>query len=145
MKTIAVIASVLFLALILIIFVTPGFTPTDIDPTTEQPTPTIPDQAQSPATELSAQDKQEFVNCLDEKDTVIYGSATCPACRSLVDKLGGSEIVSPIYVECTREGQRCEQEMQTTFVPEIQIGGELIDNGSNLETLAERTQCPLPV
>jgi hypothetical protein len=144
MKTIAVVASILFIALILIMFVTPGYTPTDIDPTTEEPTPTIPDQEEGTATQLSAQDKQEFVTCLAEKNTVIYGSSTCPACRSLIDKLGGYETTEPIYVECTNEGERCEQEMQTTFVPEIQIDGELFEDGSTLEALAERTQCQLP-
>jgi hypothetical protein len=145
MKTIAIISSILFLALILIMFVTPGYTPTDIDPTTEQATPTIPDQEEGTATQLSAKDKQEFVNCLAERSTVVYGSATCPACRSFIDKLGGYEIAEPIYVECTNEGERCNQEMQTNYVPEIQVNGEVVENGSNLEVLAERTQCQLPL
>ena len=44
-----------------------------------------------------------FIQCLKEKGVIIYGSEWCPYCKSLAERLGGYDVVIPIYVECTVE------------------------------------------
>ena len=85
----------------------------------------------------------ELVQCLADAGVVIYGSATCPACAQLVASLGGYDAIEPIYVECTKEGQRCQREMQTNYVPEIQIKGALYNGSRAPEALADETGCEL--
>ena len=82
-----------------------------------------------------------LVDCLKEKEVVIYGSKTCPACAQLVDGFGGYDIIAPIYVECMEERERCTEEKQTGYVPEIQIKGELYEEGRSPEKLASKTDC----
>lgn len=84
-----------------------------------------------------------FNECLAENGMVIYGASTCPACRNLVELLGGYEEASPVYVECTQERQRCSQEARSGYVPEIQINGVLYQGQRSLESFAEVTGCPL--
>ena len=85
--------------------------------------------------------KEDLIQCLADKGVVIYGTQTCPACNYLVDLFGGHEKISPIYVDCNQERERCSQEMQTEFVPEIQIKEELYRGPRTLKALAEETGC----
>jgi len=87
---------------------------------------------------------KEFNECLAENGVVIYGTHWCPACNQLVEMLGGHDAVNSVYVECTEEQQRCAEEAQTGYVPEIQIDGELYENIRTLEGFSEATGCPLP-
>jgi hypothetical protein len=84
---------------------------------------------------------KEVVDCLKEEGVVIYGSASCPACNTLISDFGGNRIISSIYVDCSEEGERCETEKLTGYVPEIQIKGELHEGGMSLEILAEKVGC----
>jgi len=84
-----------------------------------------------------------FVQCLAKAGMVIYGSKTCPACAALVEGFGGYDEISPIYVECSEEGDRCSQEMKTYYVPEIQIKGEIYTGPRDLDSLAAATGCKL--
>jgi len=90
----------------------------------------------------------EFVQCLADAGVIIYGSKTCPACFQLEQSFGGYEIVKPIYIDCSgltspSERDRCAQEMQTNYIPEIQIKGKLFESGRSLEILAQATGCQL--
>ena len=85
-----------------------------------------------------------FNDCLADEGMVIYGSDWCPACSQLVEMLGGYEAVSSVYVECTEEQQKCQQEMIGTGVPEIQIDGEMYEGARELEALGKATGCELP-
>lgn len=82
-----------------------------------------------------------LVSCLAEAGMVIYGSRTCPACAALADSFGGYEKIEEIYVECTEEQERCGLEMQTNYVPEIQIKGEVYNGPRDPDSLAEVTNC----
>ncbi len=84
---------------------------------------------------------KEFNDCLADEGMVIYGSDWCPACSQLVEMLGGYEAVSSVYVECTEEQQKCQQEMIGTGVPEIQIDGEMYEGARTLEALGGATGC----
>ncbi len=83
----------------------------------------------------------EFIQCLADSGMIIYGSATCPACRDLVEDFGGYDAVEPLYVECNDFGDRCSEEMQTNYVPEIQINGEVFEGQRTFEDFAQATGC----
>lgn len=93
-------------------------------------------------------DKQQqtsnFVSCLSDAGVVIYGSFTCPACTSLANEFGGYDKIETIFIECSQSPDRCNLEMQTNYVPEIQIKGEVFPiNEWSLERLAVKTNCEL--
>lgn len=87
----------------------------------------------------------EFNECLANNGIVIFGSEWCPACRSLVELLGGSSAVEPVYVECTKEQDRCAQEKMTGYVPEIHFNGEVYEGQRSVAALAQVTGCDVPV
>ena len=87
---------------------------------------------------------KEFNKCLAENGVVIYGTDNCPYCRQLVEILGGYEAVSPIYVDCIEQQQRCMDEMQGIGVPEIQINNQLYQGPRTLQALSQQTGCPIP-
>ena len=84
---------------------------------------------------------EELIQCLADAEFVIYGSATCPACQELIKSLGGKDLISPLYVECSEEWEKCEEGMKTAYVPEIQIGGELFEGERTFEGFAKETDC----
>lgn len=87
---------------------------------------------------------KDFNDCLSENEVVVYGSETCPHCGNLVETLGGKEAVENVYVECTENRERCNEEMIDTGVPEIQIDGEKYSGSRSLEGLSEATGCEVP-
>ena len=82
-----------------------------------------------------------LVSCLADRGVLIYGSRTCPSCVVLINQFGGYDVIGPIYVECADDQERCIQEMQGRYVPEIQIGGEIYNGPRTPEALAEITGC----
>lgn len=103
--------------------------------------------SQTPLTDVEEEESDQggdlegLVACLDQAGLVIYGSFTCPVCTRLADSFGGYEALDPIYVECSDEPNRCHQEMQTRYVPEIQIEGELYQGSREPADLAEAAGC----
>ncbi len=87
---------------------------------------------------------EEFVQCLAEAGMVVYGTRTCPACLNFVNSFGGHDKVEPFYVECHDEEERCRDEMQTNYVPEIQIKGQLYEGPRDHAGLGQAAGCPLP-
>ena len=92
--------------------------------------------------------REQFIECLAEAGVVIYGSQTCPACFQLEQEYGGKAVIGPIYLDCSglgseEETKRCMEEMQTRYVPEIQIKGEFFEGWGSPEALAEVTGCTL--
>ncbi len=86
---------------------------------------------------------KEFIECLDDAGVVIYGSKYCPACNDLIDDFGGYDMISPIYVECEEDMERCKNEMKGEFVPEIQVKNKLYKDIENIQGLSEKTECSL--
>ncbi len=91
---------------------------------------------------------EEFVECLKEEGVIIFGSSTCPACKMLEEEYGGYEVIKPIYLDCSTFGEReevarCREEMETDFVPEVQIKGEVFKEWGSPENLAKETGCEL--
>lgn len=88
-----------------------------------------------------------FIECLEESGVVIYGSSVCPACADLEAEYGGREVIDSIYLDCQagteEEMKECEENMETGYVPEIQIEGEIFEDWGSPEALAEETGCEL--
>ncbi len=84
-----------------------------------------------------------LMECLKEEGVVIYGSKYCGICTYLVEEFGGSEKVSPIYVDCEYEEERCREEKITYYYPEIQIKGELYEGERSLDKIARETNCEI--
>lgn len=87
--------------------------------------------------------KEGFVNCLKDAGVVIYGSDFCVYCKELIDCFGGKGTVSPIYVDCYEEGDRCADEMHGVGVPEIQIEGDLYQGSREPKHIGEVVGCQL--
>lgn len=102
-----------------------------------------PDEMSPGVAEESADLSQQlaFSECLSDAGVVVYGNTTCPACTAFANQFGGYEAVEPIFVECRDNPEQCQANMQTEFIPEIQLRGERIDNPVSVEQLAELTEC----
>lgn len=87
--------------------------------------------------------QREFAQCLVDAGMVVYASYTCPACSDFAQDLGGYDIAPGLFVECSEQPMECQNNMQTNFVPEIQINGELHDGDRDLVSLAEKTGCEI--
>ena len=85
-----------------------------------------------------------FAQCLANSGVVIYVSKTCPACKDLVNKLGGYDVADGLFVECGQDPVLCRANMQTKYVPEIQINGEVVEFQNRIDGLSKETGCILP-
>jgi hypothetical protein len=86
----------------------------------------------------------DFMTCLAGKNVKIYGANWCGYTKQLVENLGGFDVVSPIYVECTEEDALCAEE-EVQGYPTIKIDGEVVNIERTLEGFAEATGCSAPV
>lgn len=84
-----------------------------------------------------------FMQCLASKDVKIYGANWCGYTQALVENLGGFEVVSPIYVECTEETELCSQEGVEGY-PTIKIAGEVVNIDRTLQGFADASGCEMP-
>jgi hypothetical protein len=98
---------------------------------------------ESGVAERSDLPSREFIQCLVDSGMVVYASETCPACSNLADQFGGYEAVEGLFVLCGDQGDRCSDEMQTNYVPEIQINGILFEGNRTFENFATKTDCVL--
>lgn len=113
----------------------PKMTATPAPSTTARETATPPP--------YSTEELQSFVNCLDKAGVKIYGAKWCPHCQELVNRLGGYDIVDPIYVECTENKQLC-QEKGIQAYPTILINGSEYHGPRTYQALSQATGCPVP-
>ena len=90
---------------------------------------------------LSREQDAQLVACLEEANVVVYGTETCPACTRFAMQFGGYDVIEPIYVECADDPEKCNANMQTEFVPEVQINGTVVEDTSKAG-LAAQTGCP---
>ena len=86
---------------------------------------------------------ESFIQCLADTGVTIYGTEVCPVCKDLVESFSGYEKINPIYVNCTKEMNRCEEEICTGFVPEVQIKGELYNGLIDPQSLGQAVGCEL--
>lgn len=86
---------------------------------------------------------ESFIQCLADAGVTIYGTEVCPVCKNLVESFNGYERIDPIYVNCTKEMDRCEEEIYTGFVPEVQIKGEVYNGLTDSQSLGQAVGCDL--
>ncbi len=86
----------------------------------------------------------EFNECLATKGVKLYGANWCGWTAKWVETLGGTNAVSPIYVECTVEDALCAQE-EVTGYPTTKINGEAYNGARTIEAIGQATGCPAPV
>src|SRR3989344_5640597 len=89
-----------------------------------------------------------FAQCLKEKETVFYGAFWCPHCQVQKEMFGKSARYLP-YVECSLpngNGQTpvCEQKVIKGYPTWEFADGSRLAGEVKLQTLSERTGCPLP-
>ena len=84
---------------------------------------------------------EDLFLCLVDSGVVLYGSKYCPSCSELVNSFGGYEMVSPIYIECDDNVERCLEELKTGYVPEIQINGVLYEGENDIKEIAMKVGC----
>ena len=95
-----------------------------------------------------------FAQCLKDKGAIFYGAFWCPHCQAQKKEFGSSVKYLP-YVECsTPDGQgqtqECTNKGITSYPTWILADGTRIPDdspngaGVKLETLSEKTSCPLP-
>ncbi len=85
----------------------------------------------------------EFIQCLIDSGMEVYASKTCPACSDFANSLGGYDAIANLFVFCDDDMDRCNEKMQTNYVPEIQINGEVHEGSRDLDSLADLTGCKL--
>lgn len=106
-----------------------------------------PVQTQPPSQETLTQEQQEeifsFHECLAEKGVKVYGANWCGFTNQLAENLGGYELITPIYVECTKEKEICDQE-QIGGYPTIKINGEKVSIERTFDGFAQATGCEAP-
>jgi hypothetical protein len=100
-------------------------------------------QEQSSYSEEDLEKISETMECLADEGVKIYGADWCGYTQSFVETLGGFEVASPIYVECTEEEELCSQEGVTGY-PTTKIDGESYSGPRTFEGLEEATGCEAP-
>ncbi len=98
------------------------------------------DQSASPAYDA-------FAQCLADAGAVFYGAFWCPHCQNQKEALQHSKFIP--YVECStpdRQGQTqvCIDENITGYPTWKFADGSVLSGELPVETLAEKTNCPLP-
>lgn len=87
---------------------------------------------------------REFSNCLAEKGVKIYGANWCGYTNQWVEILGGYDVVSSVYIECTENEALCASE-EITGYPTTKINGEVYRGARTIEAIAIETGCSVPV
>lgn len=82
-----------------------------------------------------------FAKCLMNKGVVMYGTKYCGHCNDQ-KKLFGDSFKYINYIECTEQGDICEQN-GVTSVPTWVIDGEKYIGKQSLEKLSELSGCEL--
>jgi len=90
-----------------------------------------------------------FATCLGEQGAIFYGAFWCPHCRDQKALFGRSASKLP-YIECsTPDGQgqtpKCTELGIESYPTWEFADGERVGGVLTLETLAERTSCPLTI
>jgi len=89
----------------------------------------------------------ELAVCLEEKGATFYGTFWCPNCQSQKKLFGKSAKLLP-YVECSTPNGKGQLEVCKTagidrYPTWTFADGDRLIGTQSLETLAEKTSCPL--
>ncbi len=89
----------------------------------------------------------DFAQCLKDKGAVFYGAFWCPHCQNQKKLFGSSQKLLP-YVECsTPDGQNqtriCIDKKVESYPTWEFADGSRIKGEASLQTLSEKSSCPL--
>jgi hypothetical protein len=89
-----------------------------------------------------------FAKCINESGAKFYGTFWCPHCQDQKKEFGSSMKYLP-YIECsTPDGQSqldiCKDEKIEGYPTWVFADGSRQSGKLPLETLRDKTQCPLP-
>ena len=98
----------------------------------------------------SQQQRDDLATCFAEKEVKMYGAFWCPSCAKQKKIFGSSwEILvkKGVYVECDARGDNPQSDLcmekKVDKYPDWEIKGERMVGIFSLETLAEKSGCPL--
>jgi len=89
-----------------------------------------------------------FAQCLEDKGATFYGAFWCPRCQDQKKLFGSSARLLP-YVECSTldakgQTQACIDKAVKSYPTWEFADGTRLTGETPLETLSEKTSCPLP-
>jgi len=84
-----------------------------------------------------------FMECLADAGVKIYGANWCGYTKQLVENLGGFQVISPIYIECTEQSDICNSEGIQGY-PTIKINGQQVNIERTISGFAKATGCQAP-
>jgi thiol-disulfide isomerase/thioredoxin len=89
-----------------------------------------------------------FATCLKNSGATFYGAFWCPHCQAEKSLFGSSEKLLP-YVECStpdgsKQNQVCIDKKILGYPTWEFADGSRINGEATLETLSQKTSCPLP-
>ncbi len=92
---------------------------------------------------------KQFAQCLKTTGTKMYGTSWCPHCKTQKEAFGDASSSLP-YVECsTKDGAGqlpvCKTMKIVNYPTWVFKNGTRLTGEQTIETLAEKTNCPLPV
>jgi len=92
----------------------------------------------------------EFAMCLSQSGAKFYGASWCSHCADQKEMFGKSKKYLP-YIECSLDDESgnqaniCEQAKITGYPTWVFKDGTRLEGVKNLEDLAKKTQCSLPI
>ena len=94
--------------------------------------------------DVQASPLDEFARCLRDKNVVMYGAEWCPHCQNQ-KKMFGDAFKFINYVECPKDPQRCLAVGINGYPTWVMPNGGKLVGEQKLETLSQKTNCPLPI
>lgn len=89
-------------------------------------------------------DLNDFVGCLQQKGAVIFGMANNPDTQNLVQALGGPNLVSQIYYDCSsNQSRRVCLQNNITRVPSVMYQGQVLQQPQRVSQIEQLTGCKL--
>jgi hypothetical protein len=122
----------------------PSLIPLEMEIIPRQATPQTQEPQQIAYSQSDLIKLKEFNDCLGEKGLKVYGANWCGWTKRLVvETLGGYDIASAVYIECTENEKICSDEGIQGY-PTIKINGQPYNGQRTLKDLGSATSCPVP-
>jgi len=84
---------------------------------------------------------QDFIDCLKEKNTELYGIANPTATQAQVQILGGSTFASQLYRSCAGQNVQTCSNRGIKRVPSIKIGEDILEGVKTIPQIENATGC----
>ncbi len=86
--------------------------------------------------------QEDFAECLDENNVVMYGNIAQQETQLQIQLLGGTQVVSDIYRDINDEENLQEaQDRGVERIPGFYLGGSVLEGVNEIEDIEEFTGC----